>query len=108
MRCHEEKIPCPECGKLVKDINQHNLISHTPDEEKPFQCPDCDRGFINQDQLKKHRISVHLKTRPYKCRYGCTFAYIDPSNRNAHERKSHGKLYLNRTEEKEKNKIYVE
>ena len=66
---------------------------HTADEEKSFQCQECGKGFHKLDALKKHQMSVHLKLRPYKCRYGCTFAYNDQGNRNAHEKKTHGQLY---------------
>ena len=47
-------------------------------------------------------MNAHLKLRPYKCRYGCEFAYNDHSNRNAHERKTHGKLFTTVQEEKER------
>ena len=69
-------------------------------------------------------MNVHLKLRPYSCRYGCEFgnfviskkkllklkhmiffahfvihyefflAYNDLSNRNHHEKKKHGGLYI--------------
>ena len=38
-------------------------------------------------------MNVHLKLRPYKCRFGCDFGYNDFSNRNAHEKKKHGGRY---------------
>ena len=39
-------------------------------------------------------MNVHLRLRPFKCRYGCEFGYNDPANRNSHERKKHGKIYM--------------
>ena len=47
-------------------------------------------------------MNVHLKLRPYKCRYGCEFAYNDRSNRNAHEKKTHGNLFMTGEEERKK------
>ena len=48
---------------------------------------------------------MHLKTRPFNCRYGCDISYNDHSNRNAHEKKTHGKLFTTVKEEKLKEKI---
>ena len=38
-------------------------------------------------------MNVHIKARPYTCRYGCGAAYNDSSNRGHHERKKHGGNY---------------
>ena len=94
LRTHEEKKPCPECGILVRNLKDHVQRSHTIDELKKHQCQDCGKGFINKDALNKHRMNVHLRLRPFKCRYGCEFGYNDPANRNSHERKKHGKIYM--------------
>ena len=90
---HEEKKPCPECGQKVRKLEAHIQTVHTPDEMKSQQCQDCGKGFFNLDELKKHRMNVHLKLRPYKCRYGCDVGYNDRSNRNQHEKRVHGKLF---------------
>ena len=102
MKTHEEKKPCPECNTLVRNIDEHMRTIHTLDKDKSFQCTDCGKGFALKKCLDKHIMNVHLKLRPYKCRYGCEFAYNDSSNRNAHERKTHGKLFIIEKEEKEK------
>jgi len=65
-----------------------------------FQCQDCGKGFMAPHKLEIHRMNIHLKLRPYKCRYGCAFSYNDSSNRNAHEKKTHGKLFTTAKEEK--------
>ena len=93
MESHKEKTPCPECNTLVKDLNRHISIAHTSDENKKIQCQDCGKGFLTKSQLENHRMNVHLKQRPYQCRYGCDIAYNDTSNRRAHEKKIHGKLF---------------
>ena len=84
---------CTICNKRFGNLKYHNLTMHTRDEDKKYQCQDCGKGFQHELALKDHRMNVHIKSRPYECRYGCTFAYNDKSNRNAHERKTHGKKF---------------
>ena len=99
---HEDKTPCPECGVKVRRLKLHMMQAHTPDDQKRFQCPDCGKGFLDKRTLGHHRMNVHLKLRPYNCRYGCDIAYNDTSNRNQHEKKIHGKLYTTEKEKKAK------
>lgn len=33
-------------------------------------------GFGGKAQLSKHIMNVHLKLRPYKCRFGCEFGKL--------------------------------
>jgi len=93
MKRHVEKTLCPICNKKVLDLKLHVLRMHTRDEDKNHQCDECGKGFPLQSHLQKHKMNVHIKARPFNCRYGCTFAYNDLSNRNAHEKKTHGKLF---------------
>ena len=99
LKCHQEKIPCPECGVKVRHLDFHMKQVHTPDDQQPHQCQDCGKGFFDMGHLEKHRMNVHLKLRPYNCRYGCDIAYNDTSNRNQHEKKTHGKLFTTEKEE---------
>ena len=100
MKTHEEKKSCPECGVKVRNMELHMQTSHTPDHMKKFQCQDCGRGFIALNNLESHRMNMHLKLKPYNCRYGCDLSYNDISNRNAHEKRRHGKLFTTVEEEK--------
>ena len=105
MRMHEEKKTCPDCGIKVRGLKKHIELVHTKDEDKKFQCQDCGKGFMLKRTLESHRINMHLKTKPYNCRYGCDISYNDMSNRNAHEKKTHGKLFTTVKEQKLKEKI---
>ena len=100
-RVHIEKSACPECGKMVRSLKMHRMNAHTPDALKNFQCQDCGKGFMVKKELEEHRMSVHIKLRPYNCRYGCDIAYNDTSNRNQHEKKKHGKLFTSPKDEEE-------
>ena len=73
---------------------------HTPDELKKFQCKHCGKGFWLQNALDIHIMNMHLKLKPYNCRYGCEISYNDKSNRNHHERRKHGKLFISVEEER--------
>ena len=76
---------------MVRNLDYHIKVMHTDDKDKRFQCIDCGKGFIYKDSLEKHKMNVHLKLRPYICRYdGCDVSYNDASNRNQHEKRVHG------------------
>ena len=100
-KTHGEKTPCPECGKKVRRLKLHIRDVHTPDQEKKLKCQDCGKGFDDTRRLDQHRMNVHLKLKPYNCRYGCDIAYNDTSNRNQHEKRKHGKLFTSPKDEEE-------
>ena len=94
MKVHtEEPKECPECGKKVRFLELHMRTMHIPDSQKKVVCSECGKGFVDKNHLDKHMMSVHLKLRPYRCRYGCDIGYNDSSNRNCHERKKHGGIF---------------
>ena len=73
---------------------EHQRNAHTREEDKKFQCDNCDKRFITKDKLKIHQMNVHIKARPYSCRYNCGgMDYNDKSNRNQHEKKKHGSTW---------------
>ena len=89
LKIHDkEKTLCQICNKEVKNLKMHVFNWHTSDKDKKYKCDDCGKGFAYESTLRSHKMSVHIKSRPYKCRYGCAFAYNDNSNRNAHEEES--------------------
>ena len=102
---HKEKSACPHCGVMVRQLKRHIRSAHIPDAEKRHQCQDCGKGFIDKSDLRNHRMNVHLKLKPYSCRYGCDISYNDTSNRNSHEKKKHGKLFITEREKKLREKI---
>ena len=92
-----DNIQCEHCSKIFnnsKAFNQHKRIVHGGYSEKHFKCDQCDKRFFDNQKLNSHKVNVHLKTRPWVCRYNCGgMAYNDRSNRNAHEKKKHGGLF---------------
>lgn len=96
---------CHICGKVYvseKMERTHILRVHTADKDKPYQCPDCDRGFIFPSELSVHQMQAHIKERPYECQYNCGQAYNDKGSRGTHETKKHGRAFIvqHRTNEK--------
>ena len=87
---HAARTNCSICGKSVIKMKYHMETTHKPDSEKRFICDQCPKGFFAKDQLGSHKMNVHLKLRPFKCRYGCDQAYNDRSNMRQHERRTHG------------------
>jgi len=92
-KVHVEKTACNICGVLVKDIKDHHETVHMDDVLKKFRCQECGKGFNENQKLNDHKMNVHLKLRPYKCRHGCEMAYNDRSNRNQHEKRKHGSVF---------------
>jgi len=87
---HQEKEICVECGKAVRDMKRHIAIMHTPDEEQPFRCNDCGKGFMRLSMLKHHQLTNHLKEEgPFKCRFGCKKEYKYKADVKRHEKVKH-------------------
>ena len=99
LKQHEKKVhnpePCPICLKVVKNLRGHILTNHTDNSILNSKCEDCGKRFRNKAVLKSHKMNVHIKTRPFRCRYSCQndIGYNDLSNRNSHEKKKHGGLF---------------
>ena len=55
---HVEKVPCPECGKLICPyvMRQHMLNYH-----EKWQCEQCFQEFTTKYHLSKHILAVHKK-----------------------------------------------
>ena len=58
---------CPHCNYEttgpIQNIKVHIWGCHTPENERPFKCPekDCCRGFAAKYSLQKHLLKVHGK-----------------------------------------------
>ena len=76
----EKPHSCKICFKKVSKMREHMLSLHTDDKQRPFQCDQCVKGFSSKKHLKHHEFSIHLKSRPFKCRFDCGMDYNDPQS----------------------------
>ena len=62
----KRQFDCPLCGYTSK--YSQNVVSHMPihGTARNWVCEDCGLAFVNNNQLKKHRL-VHQKDRPLGC-----------------------------------------
>lgn len=47
----------PRCGRVfdrATDRNRHQSDVNTPEIDRPFRCYLCDKGFLYQEDLKRH------------------------------------------------------
>jgi len=63
---------CPHCNYETTGpksaLQAHIWSKHTPENDRPFQCPctDCNRGFSARANLNKHILKQHNVTMPKK------------------------------------------
>ena len=93
------KIECQRCLAMISKgyMNRHIRNHHNENTDKKFFCNVCEKGFMERIAFNAHTINVHIKSRPFGCRYGCEVKYNDTSNRNSHEKKKHGGLYIQKS-----------
>lgn len=85
-------LPCPECGKLFNNkmyVLSHVKATHTPDDQKKFQCDLCSKGFMSKSAIEGH-MNWHNNLKPFKCDW-CPNSYQNQSNLRAHQKKNHSK-----------------
>ena len=92
-RNKEERLvvhKCPHCQYETTGPKQcikvHIWSKHTPENKKPFQCPDskCYRGFASWATLNKHVTKYHKITLPKNIKKKQIFAIIPNIIYNTH------------------------
>ena len=92
IRTVHEKLPCEVCGKLVpksvsfvsfflirwcapdfkkislffQRMKVHMTIFHTDNEDKPYKCAICGKGYATKVTYLEHS-NIHTGKRPYQC-----------------------------------------
>lgn len=72
----QKPFHCQFCSKgfTSKSDKDHHEMIHT--NEKPHPCSACDRGFKTNAEMKEHFIKMHTNERPFICEL-CEYAYND-------------------------------
>lgn len=89
-KVHGDRFPCKWCGKVFSatwKLKTHITGAHATPR---FMCDLCGQEFRLKTTMYRHKISVHIKNRPFVCRYGCGADYNDECNLRTHEKKTHG------------------
>lgn len=67
----EEKpsFGCDECTFVTckqEFLFKHKINKHMPDNEKPFQCETCSKGFITDKEFDRH-LKTHTNQKVHSC-----------------------------------------
>ncbi|KAJ4440485.1 hypothetical protein ANN_08626 [Periplaneta americana] len=56
-----DKARCRHCGKeLASELTyQKHMVRHIPDQERPFKCEHCYKGFATKSELQSHNDRIH-------------------------------------------------
>ena len=83
----ERPFPCSECDKVfvIKiSLDYHMKKVHTGER---YTCGTCNKCFVTESNLKHHNIRVHTGERPFQCRQ-CNLGFILNCELQRHIRKS--------------------
>ena len=56
---HSERATCDICGKTgikKEKLAAHKIDAHLPDNERPFICSYCGKGFAHKTKLESHEV----------------------------------------------------
>ena len=78
--------PCSICGKMIKKpkMTYHIRSNHMSNEEKPYRCDVCGKGFVSRNTLDEHN-NIHTGAKPFKCKY-CPSAFASRGTHAMHQK----------------------
>ena len=70
LRQHSEVGPCAYCGKIISGrvAKKRHEDQHRAIEERKFACDICSKAFIDNDALKRHKMT-HSGLKPYQVEF---------------------------------------
>lgn len=88
MRTHEatKKHSCGTCSESFhrSDVLRHHILREHKNGERPYKCDMCDKGFLQNCDLKVHKRR-HLGERPFACDI-CNKTYVTSTSLYEHRR----------------------
>lgn len=116
--CNNTPITCKDCGKVSKNLKNHNAHKVVHSSAKPYKCSECPMAFTRSQGLVRHsrthngekpyickicgssftaymthqlHMRLHTGERPYQCPHpDCTERFIGKPALNVHLRINHG------------------
>uniref|UniRef100_A0A4W6CRR1 C2H2-type domain-containing protein n=1 Tax=Lates calcarifer TaxID=8187 RepID=A0A4W6CRR1_LATCA len=82
-------LKCGYCGRTFKFLSQFIIHQRIHTGERPFKCPECDKGFSKNSNLNLH-LKTHRKSNIYqkcpfcKIKFSCS-EYASHMEMHAHE-----------------------
>ncbi len=104
IRNEQGQFICPHCN-VIKD-NQNTMFYHMQKHEGrlPHECPTCQKGFIQKQELQIHILKHHpvntVDNNIYCPHDGCTFCDVRKGNVRTHYMRKHVTEYLDGIMEK--------
>eukprot|EP00088_Acartia_fossae_P024071 TRINITY_DN2504_c2_g1_i4.p1 TRINITY_DN2504_c2_g1~~TRINITY_DN2504_c2_g1_i4.p1 ORF type:complete len:580 (+),score=150.99 TRINITY_DN2504_c2_g1_i4:1-1740(+) len=90
-RKHFKKlVECPECKKMVKDLNLHFFRSCANKKKERLPCHLCNKSFAFKDGLERHIKHIHQKIMNFHCEH-CDYKTYSGFNLRIHISKMHTK-----------------
>ncbi|KAM3592537.1 uncharacterized protein V6R79_020909 [Siganus canaliculatus] len=78
----------------VMDVTETEVVAAAETQTDKFSCSDCSKSFTNEPMLRKHKVTVHQRLRPYVCTVcqKCFGQYNDLTRHLEHHRKQSDRL----------------
>lgn len=91
--CTSASLSCLYCTRtfLYESGRWAHERRHLNNNERPYKCYYCHKGFSQNGTLSAHVSSEHLSRKPYECSF-CNERFADSSSNTKHERKHNGKM----------------
>ncbi|GLD66525.1 zinc finger protein 184-like isoform X1 [Lates japonicus] len=83
------QLKCGYCGRMFRFLSQFIIHQRIHTGERPFKCPECDKGFSKNSNLNLH-LKTHRKSNIYqkcpfcKIKFSCS-EYASHMEMHAHE-----------------------
>lgn len=87
-----KRFVCSICGKAWKKkygLEVHSL-SHLAQEDRPVQCKQCPKRFINKSVMKQH-MAYHSDVKPFACEF-CENKYKVNKDLSKHMKEKHPEM----------------